>query len=284
MTIIGTMRPNFFLVGTAKGGTSTLTAWLRQHPDAALPRYKELHFFCECPPRLRAVQTSTEYLKMMGSGEIVGEASPCYLYYPAISEHLRAEFPDAKILISLRDPAERFWSHYLMNQAYRPEDRSPEQVLDHNLATGRSNAVEDLVGMGYYGEQVERYLSSFPSDQVKIVFLEHIATSPRQVAEEILEYLNLKPAPINTDVRDKVYVEPRGRLGHLFLRTRTIRRTGARLLPHRFRQFLRHKLLGSSDAKPEMSPALRERLRVLYIEDSRRLERLVGELPWRWHV
>jgi hypothetical protein len=277
------MRPNFFLVGTTKGGTSTLTAWLRQHPDIALPKRKELHFYCECPPGLRAAQTDAEYLKMMGSGKVVGEASPCYLYYPVTSNRLREEFPDSKILVSLRDPVERFWSHYLMNEVYRTSGQSAERALDQNLSRGRSNAVEDLVGMGYYGEQIERYRSLFPGERVEIVYLEDIASHPEQVARKVLDFLEVPHTPIDTDVRDKVYVEPRGRLGQLFLRTPSLRRAGARVLPHQLRRGLRTRLLGSADAKPEMSLTLQERLQHLYREDSRRLETLVGGLPWSWH-
>lgn len=277
------MRPNFFLVGTTKGGTSTLTAWLRQHRDIALPRRKELHFYCECPPSLRAAETDGEYLSMMGSGKVVGEASPCYLYYPETSKRLRAEFPDSRILISLRDPVDRFWSHYLMNEFYRTSGVSAERALDQNLSRGRSNAVEDLVGMGYYGEQVDRYLSAFPNVHVKTVYLEAIASRPDEVADEVLDFLDLPRVPIDTGVKDKVYVEPRGRLGRLFLRTPLLRRAGVRLLPHGLRQRLRTGLLGSTGGKPEMSADLRERLQEIYREDSSRLEALVGEVPWSWH-
>src|SRR3990172_7165408 len=103
-------EPNFFLAGTTKGGTSTLYLWLSQHPDIFLPPRKELHYFCSCPERLKVAHTWDEYLEFFGSGDerIVGEASPCYLYYPAIAGAISQKVPKAKILASLRDPVERF--------------------------------------------------------------------------------------------------------------------------------------------------------------------------------
>lgn len=280
-----TPRPNFFIVGTTKGGTSTLHLWLGQHPQIGLSRRKELHYWCECPDaNLRVVADMDDYLSRFPDASIVGESSPCYLYYPSVAGRLKSEFPDARILISLRDPVARFWSHYLMNEVYRPTGLGPDEVLEANLRTGFSNALDDLFGMGLYTAQVERFLEAFGPDQVLVTSLEELASDPDKVVSASFSLLGLSATPIDTGVRDKEYVEPRGPIGRLTLRNPSVRRLGVKLIPAGTRRLLRTRVLGDPARKPTLDPELESRLRSLYCEDCRSLERLLGkELPWSWH-
>jgi hypothetical protein len=273
------------LVGTTKGGTSTLYQWLRQHPDIALSRRKELHFWCRCPdPELRAASTLDEYLAhFQTAAPIVGEASPCYLYYADVASRLRTEFPDLRILVSLRDPVERFWSHYLMNEIYRPTGAAPEEIVERNVREGTTNALDDLLGMGYYAQQLEHFQSAFGRSRIHVTFLEQIAAAPDATLSGILSFLGLPSADVDTGIKDKVYVEPKGPVGKLTLRNPTIRRIGVAVVPPRARHYLRTRLLGTPDLKPRPSDMLVERLRQLYLDDTRALERLWGPLPWEWH-
>ncbi len=280
-------KPNFFLVGTTKGGTSTLHRWLLQHPQVFLPARKELHHFCSCPDRgLHAIRSSLEYEHIFAdaSTDIVGEASPCYMYYPDVPEAIRHRYPTSRILVSLRDPVERFWSHYLMNEIYLPTGLPPDEILDINLRGESHNALEDLFGVGRYVEQIERLFSVFGREHVFVTFLEHIASSPDVVARRIQEFLDIEVLPLDTNTRDKQYVEPRNAVGRLALRNPRVRAVGVTLLPWRVRRFLRTKVLGDPALKPELPGELRERLQALYSGESARLELLLGEpLPWSWY-
>jgi hypothetical protein len=280
------MNPNLMIAGTTKGGTSTLHLWLRQHPDIALTKRKELHFWCGCPDAdLQAADDLAQYLRMFEDAPVRGESSPCYLYYQGLPEKLNDAFPDVKILVSLRDPVERFWSHYLMNEIYRPTGLTAAQVLQQNLSDGRSNALDDLFGMGLYASQLERFLNVFGRQRVFVTFLEHMASAPDRVVGDVLSFLELPLPlhPIDTSVRDKVYVEPKGVVGRLTLRNPTARRLGVAVLPPSARRFLRTRWLGTADEKPSLDPELKSSLRSLYTEDSVRLEELLGPLPWAWH-
>lgn len=282
---------NFFLAGAQKGGTSTLHLWLRQHPDVYLSPRKELHYFCNCPdPELRAVNSDAEYLAHFApapaSAVVVGESSPCYLYYPKALAEIVQRFPGTRFLVSLRDPVERFWSHYLMNLVYRPQ-QTPEasEIVDrHQQGATLLNALDDLVGVSQYAPQVESLWSVAGRDQTQVIFLEEMASAPDAVIETVLSFLDLRPNPIDTAQRDKVYVEPRNAFGRLTLRNPTVRRIGVALIPPRQRHYLRTRWLGSSDLKPEMEASLRDRLREILAPDSRRLEEALGRpLPWDWH-
>lgn len=277
-------EPNFFLAGATKGGTSSLDLWLRSHPQVATPRRKEMHFFCRCPnPKLRVADNLEDYLAAFGDGEAVGESSPCYLYYPETATALN-QFSGSRVIVSLRDPAERFWSHYLMNEIYRPTGLDAADVLDRNLETGRTNALDDLFGVGLYGAQLVTYLDVFGTERTHVMFLEETLQDPGRAVTSVLDFLGLDRVPLSTDEKDKQHVEPRGPLGRLFLRTAPMRRIGNAVLGDRTRRFLKTRVLGDPNRKPEMSANLRARLREEYADDSRQLEQLLGRpLPWDWH-
>ena len=276
-------RVYLFIVGTTKGGTSTLHLWLNQHPRISLASRKELHFFCKCPaPHLRAARDLDEYHALLSTNaEVAGEASPCYLFYPHTPRELITTFPHARVLASLRDPVERFWSHYLMNEIYRPTGLAPEAVLEKCLSQGRTNALEDLFGVGLYREQVERYAAIF-GENFRVVFLEEMEEDPRSTLDSIVEFLRLEPFTLSRTVRDKQYTEPRGRVGHLLLRTPSIRKVGVWVLPPPARRVLRTRILGRP-TKPPMPAGLKMRLQELYYDDCRDLANLLGrDIPWKW--
>lgn len=250
-----------------------------------MTRRKELHFFCSCPnPRLRAADDLSEYRRLFGEAKVVGESSPCYLYYQDIPAKIIAAFPAARILVSLRDPVQRFWSHYLMNEAYRSRGMSPEAVLDEYSTDGPRDAIHDLFGVGLYGEQLSRWQSVFEPARIKVVFLEDMTTNPNAVLTDIFEFVSVGPALINTAIRDKEYVEPRGVVGRVALRRPSTRRIGNIVLPAAVRRALRTRVLGDASRKPLLPPTLEQRLKSMYREDSQRLEGLLEvALPWTWH-
>jgi hypothetical protein len=273
-----------FLVGATKAGTSTLHLWLNQHPDIELSQPKELHYFCSCPaPHLKVATTFSMYLEhLFTDSPVTGESSPCYLYYPKVPWLLADHFPDCQILVSLRDPVERYWSHYLMNEVYRPTGLSPERLLEVCLERGRSDALSDLYGVGLYSEQLQRLLDVFGRKRVKTLFLEEIEADPTSAMGSVFDFLDLPGASVDTRERDKQYVEPRGSIGKLALRNPTVRKIGVRLIAPPLRRILRTRFLGVPK-KPEMPANLRKRLSELYADDSRDLENLLGrQLPWAW--
>jgi hypothetical protein len=281
-----TRQPNFFLVGTTKGGTSTLHRWLSQHPDTSLPARKELHFFCACPEKLKSAHDWNTYIDLFGDGteKVVGEASPCYLYYPTVARAIAAKVPEAKILISLRDPVDRFWSHYLMNQVYRSNYPQPSAILSDWETRPPLLATDDLVGMGFYGKQLARFAETFDEQQIKVIFLEELTDRPEAILADVLAFLSLDWYPIDVQERDKVYVEGKNAAAHFLLRNATARKIGVRLLPTRIRRFVKYEVLGRSDQRPAVPAGIVGRLRDIYREDSIVLEEsLQRPLPWSWH-
>ena len=103
--------PTFVIAGAQKCGTTSLAAALRQHRQVHVSRPKELHFF-DRPLRARAASGTPTQFSPRDRHAQIGEATPVYLDDPVARERLIQTLPDAKIVIILRNPVDRAYSHY----------------------------------------------------------------------------------------------------------------------------------------------------------------------------
>jgi hypothetical protein len=171
-----------------------------------------------------------------------------------------------------------------MNEVYRSNGLRPETAFERYRNHTRDDAINDLVGVGLYGEQTSRWYRSFRGDQIHVTFLESMVAEPEAVWDDLSGFLGLRGAAIDISVRDKEYVEPRGAVGRIALRRPTVRKIGVALIPARARRTLKTRILGSTADKPVLSPDLRDSLRDYYRADCLRLEQVIErQLPWDWH-
>jgi len=117
--------PNFFIIGTAKAGTTSVWYYLRQHPGIFLPQKKECHYYCsdDMPSqgrsqdnKYRAIDTAGDYADLFAGSELAvarGEVSPMYMYYPKTAGRIASDVPNAKLIAILRNPADRAFSAYV---------------------------------------------------------------------------------------------------------------------------------------------------------------------------
>lgn len=279
--------PNFFLAGVAKAGTSTLHAQLTSHEQIFMSEQKELHYYCKCPERLKTIPNEEAYLGIFAGASpnamIVGEASPCYSYYDGLMESLSERWTDARILMSLRDPVDRFWSHYLMNAWYHDGYPDPHEVIDAWQAGATPpDAVEDIVGSGMYGSQLSRVFSAFDPELVMITTLEDLSSEPESVLSEILDFLGIENVNLETSVKEKAYAVPRNQVSAAILHQPRLRRWAADHVPAAARRFVKYRILGDVTRKPEPPEDLIMRLRDLYSVDVEWTSEILRRpLPWR---
>jgi hypothetical protein len=102
-------RPDFFIVGAFKSGTTALYEYLRQHPQVFMPFHKEPLFFGDDLTRRYGRMTLDHYLSLFkeaGEGQRVGEASAWYLYSQCAANEIRGFSADAQIIVMLRNPVD----------------------------------------------------------------------------------------------------------------------------------------------------------------------------------
>src|SRR4051812_42429120 len=104
--------PDFLIVGAAKAGTTSLAAYLAEHPDVFMARRKELHFFGREKEYRRGWEWYCSHFEGAGDARAVGEATPDYMWRERAVERIAQDLPKARIIATLRHPVDRAYSHY----------------------------------------------------------------------------------------------------------------------------------------------------------------------------
>jgi hypothetical protein len=293
--------PTFFIVGAAKAGTTSLYHYLNQHPDVYMSPNKEPHWFSRVRPvpgqDSRPVASEEEYLELFNewNGEsAIGEASPSYLWDEEAPYRIKEAVPHAKIIAILRDPVERAYSHYLMQVREGKEDLPFMAALqqDYHEENKAWSASRLYVDLGFYADQVQRYLEVFGEEQVKIcLYAKELIRNPRALLKSVMEFIEVDPryaASVRTDTWSNTYAVPRSRLALDVFRSR-IRRSRRfealkeKLIPdQRLRARIRETLLYKAGTKPQMDVQARKFLIDLYREDVHRLASLIDRDLGHW--
>lgn len=198
-------KPNFFIVGAPKCGTTALYEYLRPHPNIFMPRIKEPHYFAKDLGTYPRIRTPEEYAGIFAQSTAqhlrVGEASVYYLRSTVAIPAIKAFDPDARIIAMFRNPVDMVHSFH-SQLLYVAEESEPDFEAAWRLQ-GRRAAGLDLpprsrgafllqyAELGRFGTQVERLLSVFPRSQVKLILFDDFAASPRAVYDDVIRFLDL---------------------------------------------------------------------------------------------
>ncbi len=292
-------RPNFFIVGAPRCGTTALYAALQQHPDVFMPYRKEPHFFGDdLPPRPPAMDMAG-YLRLFEAADReprVGEATVWYLYSASAAQQIRDFSPEAKIIIMLRRPVEMMYSlHGLFlfttwedigdfEAAVAAEpDRRGGRRLPPNTWWPRALQYTWLAD---YAPHVERYLGLFGHGQVRVVIHDDFRADPAGTIRSVYEFLGIEagfsPVP--------GVVNPARTARSMWLQRRLYDPRFGKLvgvLPPRAYHLLWRALMRLNirhEARPPLDPAVGARLTRRLEPAVERLEALLGrDLP-SWHL
>lgn len=282
--------PNFFIVGAAKAGTTSLHAYLSEHSQVFMSALKEPHYFAsfEVSPEfdnfMPVIRQRDDYHQLFRGSEgfpAIGEASPSYLCDPDASARIKSAIPHAKIIISLRNPVDRAFSHYLMD-FYEGREKLPfDEALKFDLARvdkgwGRS---AQYVELGMYASQVESYLRVFGKDQVLVILFEDLVRNAQEVMQSIARFLEIDPTRFPESCFAKVhnpFEKSRGPIARAILRSRPIRVWSKRMVPQSARTAFRNRFLFVNDRKPQLDEQSRRVLAATFEPDLECLERLLG--------
>jgi hypothetical protein len=292
--------PNFFIVGAARAGTTSLWHWLRQHPDVFMPRDKEPHFFCESNRPQWAATTLDDYRKLFARARretAIGEASTGYLGSLEAPHAIRRRYPDARIVIALREPVERIHSLYRFNCALGVEWASTfERALrieDQRAASARFSrenpyfvAAYLYFRTGFVADNIARFQEIFSPDRIHFVVFDDLRRDPAGTMTSLCRFLGVDPdARIDFEAQNPSAFPYSVRLHHRLYKTAKGRPVGAqKTLGQKWMEvaWYGNLLLGTAFRSAKLDSGLRAGLAAKYHDDICKTMGLSGCDLRRW--
>jgi hypothetical protein len=206
-------------VGAARSGTTSLYEYLGSVPGVYIAPIKEPHYFAPSISEDNRVakfvtHDTSQYLSLyqgVKNESAIGEASASYLWDVESPKAIHDVVPDARIIIILRDPIERAFSHYLMSVHQRQETLPFYDAMQNDYRRSDKGyfASHLYVDLGLYSEQVKRHLDTFGPEHVKILMFEDFIKDTQAAVNDVLQFLGLKAyVPSNIGAVYDPYVNP----------------------------------------------------------------------------
>jgi len=280
--------PNFFIVGAPKAGSTSLYEYLKKIPGIFMSPVKEPNYYCQgiAPNHLidKPIRNKEKYLNLFKNAKnevAIGEASSTYLRDPLAPKLIYEVNPNAKIIILLRDPILRAYSHYLMEAKGRSAHLTFRQVIKKSLDSPENDDYSRvIISGGMYYQQVKKYFDIFGKENVKILIFEEFVKDSRKAVKEILEFLGVK-----REIAESVgkvhnpFTVPRGDIAKFVFRNKITRKFG-RSISSSAREMIVNVLV-KKGSKPPLLQEDRMFLEKIYCDDVVRLEKILGRsLPW----
>lgn len=226
--------PDFFVVGAAKSGTTALHHLLLAHPRIYVPPRQEPSFFAfegerpsfrgprqsEAAINRSAVTELRAYQALYGGLPddcLAGDVSPAYLYWPGTAHRIAQRVPCARIVIILRNPADRAYSAFMhaKRESKEPLDFAAALKAEASRIEANWGLLWRYVDLGRYARQIRDYYDVFPVSQVKVVLFERLRDEPQRLLAELYEFLDVSLCSFaNTTVRYNASGVPRSRVAH----------------------------------------------------------------------
>jgi hypothetical protein len=286
--------PDFFVLGAAKCGTTSLYCYLKQHPDLHLPDYKEPHVLNEPEDRFRRLLEDYRALYAPSGSKPSCDGTPSYfrdanVVIPRIKRLYGDESP--KFVLIFRDPVERAFSHYLhkrragvvpdtFEEALETESRFPEKSREE-----WKSYFQD----GLYADELRKWQEHFPNDNFHVLILNDLVEDAQRAVGRVFRFLDVNP---EVRIRGEQRRNSRQDIRSTWLQ-KLLRKPSAplhslvtALLPKEMRSKLRGILQEMNqkpfDEKPEPPERITRPLRYEYRESVEKLENMIGRDLSQW--
>lgn len=313
------IHPNFFLIGTVKGGTTSLHRYLSQHPEVYLSPIKEVNYFSRkdidenlfaqdykhdiniplqkyfregmpYPIHIAHITREEDYLRLFAPAQhakAIGEMSLSYMLYEQTPLELSKTYPQAKIMAMLRNPADRAFSQYVMNLKQGKileQDFLKEIIADDQAKIQGWGANHQYLMIGKYYEQLKRYYDVFPAEQIKIFLFDDYKNNPEQTVKEMFEFLGVNSElEIDTSQKANEGGVPKLKKLNYLLNQSGVISWAKNNLPRSWREPFKKLMYNTKKQDmPRMTEQERQYLVDYYREDILQLEKLIQKDLQNW--
>ncbi len=278
--------PDFICIGAIKAGTTWLHACLAEHPQVSTPATKEIEYFNN------RYDLGPEWYKSFFrdvSGTVAGESTPGYFHDARCAERIYATNRDMKLILCFRNPIDRAFSHFLMDQRSSDEPLAKKKNLFDKMVRQEETKYTQF---GLYAKQLQPYLELFPASQFHYIWFDEIENSPEQLIGSAYDYLGIDSDFLPGILRKKVNESSRYRNLSIFRKlqnvTRFLEKTSFQPLILSLKtNGVRDRVLQlfrEPEDRPAMLPSTREYLEGFYWKANRELEGLIGKGLDKWQA
>ncbi len=176
---------DFIGIGAMKAASSWIGTCLGEHPDICLVRGWGSKYFAKKSKQKKGIQSYLDCFEHCRATKIKGEYSSNYLFYKDVPRLIRQHFPDAKIIVCLRDPVERTFSHYrysVLEKGRLSIYGSFEEAIERSPM---------LIQKGYYYQQLKRYYDLFPKHKILVKIYKDLKDNPKEFIKSIYRFLDV---------------------------------------------------------------------------------------------
>jgi len=298
-------KPDFFIIGAPKCGTSTISHTLRAHPQVFVPLVFEPHFFSTDMNREMGRKANLNwYLDLFRDADethlAVGEKSVSYLYSEEAISNILEFQPNARIIVCLRNPIEMapsWHAEHVFNLVEDVQDFEAAWELQESRLEGHNipplNGYEFVLQyreMGLLGKYLQKLYTKIPNERVHLVFMDDIKQDFTRAHKELLDFLSLPFAALPERRKYQAHREHRSiRFAHMLsARSNTF---GARALRHAIKLtgplhdqlFYQLRELNKKHAKrKDLRPEVRTKLQHAFREDIALLSELTDRDLSHW--
>lgn len=272
-------EPNFFVIGAAKCGTTSICDLLGEHPDVFMTTPKEPHFLSRLT-RYNELRSWYDSLYEDAQGcAAVGEGSTSYTHPHRIDfivPRIRTHYPDARLVYVVRHPVRRLESDWKMRLREKRVPASISRAADKQAS---------LITLGLYWKHITKYRKAFSDDQIRVVFLEDFSDAPEQELAELYRHIGVDPDFVPDNPRRKRNAARNYREdGKLASALRQIPGTSTlkRSAPDWAVRLLKNSLTYQVEREPDWDADALELVRGYFREDSRRLLLYCGKPVDYW--
>lgn len=205
-------RPNFFIVGAPKCGTTALFSYLGEHPEIYIPDSpdslesvmggkKELHYFgSDLPFNRPSLDKYLAYYTEAGEEKHLGESSVFYLYSKNAAQEIHEFCPSARIIMMLRNPIDMMYSWYSQLLFWGDEtledfeaalNAEPQRLMGQGIPPKSDHPAACYLyrEIAKYSEQIERYLQVFDREQIHIIVFDDFKKDTKTTYQAVLKFL-----------------------------------------------------------------------------------------------
>lgn len=288
------MKPkvDFFIVGAAKAGTTSLYSYLNKHPEIEMSTIKEPDYFSNEFIEKQSLYYKKESIKSLNKYHslysdtknlIRGEASVSYLFYEKVPKKIFKYNSRSKVIIMLRNPSDRAYSHYLMDKRLGFVRESFENIV-HKKSTHKNSALfyQQYIELGQYAFQIKNYFDVFSKKNILIIDYDDFIYKSSEVMNKVCVFLNVENRSFsNTNKVYNKYTNPSNKLVKILYTFRFLRE----FIGNFFSESLKIKiqaLFFTDEKKPTLNSEIQIFLKEYYKVELEKLSKLLNQNYSKW--